>query len=350
VRDDQQQEHKEKEEAASNTAATVQFTMTEEQMSHIQSIASRAAQEATMLAMRSLKNFSVLRNDLIWVHTARVLIKDGEKWWWIVDSGCTRHMGCNKDDFIDMQRCATVTILVADGRMIKANYKGTVLLYTDTGVVRLEDTLYVPSFTKSLVSIRMIDKQGGSSVFGRAQCTARDRNANPLFVAPLVDGLYRLRTLPEAEESNVSLQLLHRRAGHLNKPTLIRAVRAGAVKGVTLERHTCIHRDDCVICGISKGREQPLPKQTGAVRKPFDKGGTATQNAKPGEIWSSDVLGPFTESVNGDRYIVHFTCAGSGLDVTCCSGDKTGATLFLLWQMLRKWSETQTGRKVKRFV
>jgi hypothetical protein len=74
------------------------------------------------------------------------------------------------------------------------------------------------------------------------------------------------------------------------------------------------------------------------------------QNAQPGQYWSSDVLGPFTPSVNGDRYIIHFTDASTGYDITCCSPTKKGSILFNLWKQVKTWSETQSGNKVKHFT
>jgi hypothetical protein len=137
-------------------------------------------------------HISGIGDRLQYVNTADVLAGIAMVTTWVMDSGCTAHMCCDRLQFITMRGCPTVEIRVADGRHITASQMGTVELRLAGSRILSKNTLFVPQFSKSLFSIRVLDKNGGSSLFKDGICTIMDKSGRMQFTAPLVNGLYTL--------------------------------------------------------------------------------------------------------------------------------------------------------------
>ena len=114
---------------------------------------------------------------------------------WILDSGCTCHM-CNKlEYFVDIHTCPEVKIYVADGTAHSARSKGTVRFTVDGELVELTDALYVPTFTRSLMSVKTTTRRVIRVIFGAGDtCVVRNRE-DAIFLQSVADaasGLYEL--------------------------------------------------------------------------------------------------------------------------------------------------------------
>ena len=267
---------------------------------------------------------------------------------WAVDSGCTCHMCCDKDAFTNLRRCRPVQINVADGPACAATWHGTVKFNVGGKEFILNDVLYVPDFSMSLLSVRALDGSGMQCTFGHGRCVVY-ANGKPVLEAPISAGLYRFvpdgrrggttETHGGTEGALASRALWHRRLGHRSGRTIREMHRDGRVNGLDLDgppdRHMCVTGKVCRVCGVTKGRRRGYPLERQG------------RGSKPGEFWAADVLGPFLEGVYGEKYIVHFICMTTSYEVTQVARTKGG--LFRRWQSVLAWSERQTGNKVKGF-
>jgi transposase InsO family protein len=126
-----------------------------------------------------------------------------------------------------------------------------------------------------------------------------DQNKRTVLVADRVNELYYLRDktptcniVTKNNKERKSLEIWHRRMGHLNARDLVISVRNGKVRGVDL----IVPREkiDCEVCILGKMTRTPFPKNT-------------DRKSELLEIVHSDVCGPMRIESNGNaRYFVTF--------------------------------------------
>lgn len=78
---------------------------------------------------------------------------------WILDSGATCHIGCNRSDFIKLDETQDEVITMANGDEVQALGRGKVRLYLTNAIgessrVLMNEVLFVPSIETNLVSVK----------------------------------------------------------------------------------------------------------------------------------------------------------------------------------------------------
>eukprot|EP00253_Pinus_taeda_P029068 PITA_29068 len=80
---------------------------------------------------------------------------------WILDSGATQHMTCQRDFFWNFQECQLNSIFLADDTKHTPYGKGVVKVFLpDIGEKMISNAWYVPSFKKNLLSLVTIQQAG----------------------------------------------------------------------------------------------------------------------------------------------------------------------------------------------
>lgn len=228
---------------------------------------------------------------------------------WCFDSGSTSHMCRDKTSFIDIienQNLGKVSL--ASNAHANIFGKGIAKIVTevrsDTKIVELSDTLFVPDLRTNLISISRITDAGHNVTFSANRAKVLDRDGNVLIEAIRENGLYYLQCSnnPECKisESTVSsrnpkensIEDWHIRMGHLNIKFLKEAVKSGSVLGINLSG-----KDDfseCRVCLQGKMCRPSFPKESKRVTVPC-------------ELIHSDICGPMRVESNGKNlYFITF--------------------------------------------
>ncbi|KXJ83029.1 hypothetical protein RP20_CCG009471 [Aedes albopictus] len=199
---------------------------------------------------------------------------------WFVDSGCSDHLVKDEELFEELRPLKKpVEIAVAkDGETIVARHSGTVKLISVVNgeciPCTVNNVLYVPSLRFNLFSVLNVEKRGMKVVFNDGK--VHIWNGSELVASGSRHGkLYELNlyTVDECESESLiacgrikkSLELWHRRFGHLNKRQLEQLVCRNLVDG--MQPTQCDGSDDKVIvcepCIIGKQSRKPFSAHEG---------------------------------------------------------------------------------------
>ena len=214
----------------------------------------------------------------------------------IPDSGCSIH--CFNDPRLFHKWTNTrpnIKVRVANGVSIPATAIGEVILelYTQQGQkhqILLQNCLYMPSFSSSLLSIRQLWKQNDIKTRFGERDHFKLRNGTKLYF----DDQQRSETpIAYATTMGVPHDILHRRYGHIGYKRLQLAIdRCNGIPNITgTQRH--LPCEPCEIAG--KQRKRPVPYRPRSPRWPTDRCERKTQRF--GELVHSDLCGPLPESV-----------------------------------------------------
>jgi len=169
----------------------------------------------------------------------------------------------------------------------------------------LDETVYVPSFRRNLISVPCLDKSGYTCSFGNGGFSLF-QNSNIIGTGSVVDSLYRLDLDASHLKFNETLHvdnygtkrklinenssvLWHKRLGHISKERIERLVSSGILDPLDFSDFKI-----CVEC--IKGKQTNIRK-FGAKR-----------SLDILEVIHTDICGPFpTASWNGQRYFITFT-------------------------------------------
>ena len=119
----------------------------------------------------------------------------------IIDSGATSLM-CN--DVNAFTECVSLKqpheISLGDGHIVKATWKGIVLLKIAIGHYQiqrceLKSVLFVPELSYNLLSVSKITKAGKIINFSISECAILDVNQRLFAAASLIGSLYQLNTV-----------------------------------------------------------------------------------------------------------------------------------------------------------
>lgn len=213
---------------------------------------------------------------------------------WVIDSGCTHHMTCHREWFIDFKEVKSAKILLGDYHTVETLGIGTVKLNTHGGTVKmLKNVRYVPSLRRNLISTGTLDK------LGFKHCGDDDKiifmkNSKVALWGPLVNGLYILEgetVVPEAcnaEGLKQQVPVWHSRLGHTSHKNLQTLVRHGV-----LEKKDVGPEFFCEHCVMAK-----------AKRVSFGDGKHNTSNVLEyvhADLWGSPNVHP---SFSGNRYFL----------------------------------------------
>lgn len=237
-------------------------------------------------------------------------ISDRRKVQWIIDSGCSDHIVNDKQLFENLELLKNpIEIAVAkNGEWITAYHSGTVRMISIVNGKRIPCTvhnvLYVPSLRCNLFSVLKIESKGMKVVFSNGKVYVYNRSE--VVATGVRHGkLYELDfyTVTDCKSDSMlvcgridkSLELWHRRFGHLNMKHLKHLINENIVDGLATSKVEC---DDSIVC-------EPcvIGKQT---RKPFVMC-EGKRSSRVLELIHSDVCGPVTPvGRNGERFFVTF--------------------------------------------
>jgi transposase InsO family protein len=238
----------------------------------------------------------VISEDILQVET------NSSGWW--IDNGATKHVTNCPDLFIEFQEFQSPCVIKAAGQeALKAIGKGTIQIWSFTGSnslkMTLNDVWLVPQISKNLFSVLAAqDRNDNSRFLSTVTECYLEVNGKTVLCGSRVKGgtLYKAAiepVIPGKEErvsiakaSNSTLQLYHERWGHQDKQHVRQMLKSELGIDVKLVR------DICEPCVFGK-----------AHRLPF---GTRVKTTKPGELFSTDVVGPFCESFSKKRFLVVF--------------------------------------------
>ena len=80
---------------------------------------------------------------------------------WVIDSGCTHHMTCRRDWFVEFSEEGSSKILLGDYHTVETLGIGSIRVNTDGGSVKiLNNVRYVPTLRRNLISTGTLDKLG----------------------------------------------------------------------------------------------------------------------------------------------------------------------------------------------
>lgn len=221
----------------------------------------------------------------------------------VFDSGASAHISPYRDDFSTFQSTPPKVLRAANKQGFSAIGKGELVLDLPNGAtsskLHLTEVLYSPEAGYTLVSIGRLDDAGFSTTFANGKCTIRDPGGTRVAEIPRNErGLYKM--IREGEEANavsepLTLDMLHRRLGHIAPAAAQKLVRDGLVSGLKLEGDGGVDFL-CESCAYGKMTRRPIAKvREGEGAKEF------------GEEVHSDVWGPArVETKKGRRYYVTF--------------------------------------------
>ena len=265
---------------------------------------------------------------------------------WVIDSGATWHMACDRELFSTYVKLPMDhPIRVGDGHMINAIGRGDMLKLSNgqrRKVVKLVDVLHVPALTQNLLSVSLamelqidfkfcssanqcfiVDTLTGTTVGIGTKCEPESR------IYFLAEDHEQAHTAQLSPTGKVARDLWHQRYGHLHHAALD-TLKRGLVTGLPRIRGVATPCNCCV--------------QAKHTRSPFlDSKHTATTEL---DIVHSDVCGPIqVQSRGGSRYFLTFIDDCSRYITVYCLPSRDGV-LDCFKRFLTE-AERQTGRKLK---
>ena len=274
----------------------------------------------------------------------------------IINSGTTSHIHTNRADFDSLDKGDTSNITgFGDGSVSSAG-RGTAVIWAKSpgqkgsvNRIALRKALYVPSSNVSLLSVSKFDKAGCRIEFVNGKCTVSDaKTGDVILIGTMRKSLYYLdNVMPNAAaevptkvyhttNSIITLDLMHRRLGHLNVPAVKQLFKKDMVRGVNLstKQLTC-KTPFCECCVRGKMQRTPLPK-------------LSSHQAEVLDLVHSDLWGPSPVMPLGGRYyFITFTDDAGRYSWVYHLRMKSEA--FFGFKTWHKEVERQTGRKLKVF-
>ena len=93
---------------------------------------------------------------------------------WLVDSGATVHITNNADYLFDVQMTTRDSVLVGNGHECKAKCFGKAKLKgVNGGLLFLDKVLYIPGFTKNIISLGRLTSKGNTMTASGSKMTLR---------------------------------------------------------------------------------------------------------------------------------------------------------------------------------
>lgn len=220
---------------------------------------------------------------------------------WIIDSGATCHVACDKRMFVTLDgTCNDLT--VANGEKIRVEGKGTcrIEFMNASGHIsaaKVSDVLYAPAIRGNLLSVKRLISNGFLVNFIRNGCEIKKGNLQVAF-ADDSSGLYKLRQPNKVyavtnEHKENCIHNLHRVFGHRDPEAIKDMCSKNMVDGIKID--DCGIKQQCEVCLKAKLTRLPFPKQS------------LSKSSKVLDLVHTDVCGPMqTTSPSGKRYILTF--------------------------------------------
>lgn len=245
---------------------------------------------------------------------ALMAVHNGLSTGWILDSGASQHMTCDKDQLQNIKTLMhPVTVSFANGQQVEADTVGDVLLMSkvreSVEELLLTDVLYVPGASANLVSVNKAVQKGAAVEFNNNCCRVTVQG-RMVVEAACRDGLYHIPLHSQhnsmlAASVQETAELWHRRYGHLGYSNLAKMQRLDMVKGISVTESAfkAAGNGVCEPCVLAKQHRQPFPA-------------SESKSTRKLELIHMDVCGPMQEtSIGGSRYFATFLDDFSRLSV-----------------------------------
>jgi hypothetical protein len=220
---------------------------------------------------------------------------------WVLDTGCRTHI-CNNMQGLRSRRSlirGKVDLRVGNGARVAALAEGTYDLTLPNGLILvLNNCCYVPTLSRSIISVSRLIADGYELVIGTNDCFIRK---NGIFFSNVLveNGLYVLDLENNKNEQSIynvnttqtnETYSWHCRLGHINEKRIARLQKDGVLDSFDLESI-----ENCESCLMGK-----------MTKTPFSKKGERSKDVLA--LIHSDVCGPMSvEARNGYRYFMTFT-------------------------------------------
>ncbi|CAD7012038.1 unnamed protein product [Ceratitis capitata] len=254
---------------------------------------------------------------------------------WIIDSGATSHLCCERDLFSKYKECEE-KIMLADAHCIEAIGVGEVNLKCGNLMVKLQNVLHVPSLKNNFLSVSKFLHYGLKVYFEKMQVIIKTEKGEVLMRAKRQDGLYVFRYSTEkccgTSVINNNEVHWHNRFGHLNFESLAKMANENIVYGLKFKSQQ--QQNKCVTCARSKICVKKFPKVS------------ENRAEKMCEVIHTDVCGPINiKSLGGSRYFVTFIDDMSRY--ICVYFMKSRDEVFSKFKMFKEIVEKQNNCKIK---
>lgn len=166
---------------------------------------------------------------------------------WVIDSGCTHHMTCRRDWFVEFTEAGSSKILLGDYHSVETSGRGTIRLNTKEGSVKLmKDVRYVPTLRRNLISTSTLDRLGFTHSGGDGKISFY-KNKKLALQGTLKNGLYIFdgdMVTPEvwqAEKAATQVSMWHSRLGHMSFRNLQVLVRNRVLSNEMWEKNCSVN-------------------------------------------------------------------------------------------------------------
>ena len=245
-------------------------------------------------------------------HAARVTFEESDREKqrrkhtpYVVDSGATLH--CINDislfDTIDQDH-PQIHLRVANGKVITAKAVGTVKLRLvaedgSTSEIVLHNVVYHPSFSHNLLSVRRLWRDNRIKTRFGSRNYFKQANTGKKFNFEFHSEFKVQSIMAVSDHKGVSPDILHSRLGHCGNKRL----RQCLARSINFPQHETLDHDprNCDACQAGAAKRQPFPK------RPIQKFTVF------GQRLSSDLCGPFQESVEGYTYMLNIVDAATNI-------------------------------------
>lgn len=273
-----------------------------------------------------------------------VLFLIGASSGWILDSGATCYICCDRNSFIELDENHVEAITVAYGEKVKAHGRGKNRATFLNGAgkttsVLMADVLFVPSIGTNLNSVTKLTERGLRVHFSGSKCEIRSRDGRDQIATGSLNG--RLYEMWIEEQLNVAVNASekcihewHRVLGHRDlvvvkqTPSMVDGMKVGPCKS------SC--EQDCTACIVGKMSRTKFPKAT------------VTKSTSVLDLVHSDVCGPMqTQTHQGKRYILSFIDDFSKYTTIYLLREKS--EVFAKLKDFNQLMANQFGRRIKTF-
>jgi hypothetical protein len=199
----------------------------------------------------------------------------------IIDSGTTSHIHNEQSDFTFVNEDNTNNITGFGDGSVSSSGRGTAVIWTKSpehkgsvNRIALRKAMFVPLSNVSLLLVSRFDKAGCRVEFANGQCYISDAKTDEIILTGTMrKNLYYLDNVtPDATaevltkvyhttNSEVTLDLMHRRLSHLNMRAVKQLFKKDMVRGATLSaKHLKATPSICECCVRGKMQRAPFPK------------------------------------------------------------------------------------------
>ncbi|OWY95321.1 Copia-like retrotransposable element [Phytophthora megakarya] len=163
----------------------------------------------------------------------------------------------------------------------------------------MENVYLVDNLPHTLLSVSALLRQGLAVRFGPASCTITGPRGRTTCIARLEGGVYSVITVHQGEHVahrlsaaalGQTLEMWHRRLGHVNYDTLKKMAKRGVVRGLRITPGA--QPSMYTVCALTKATRQPVPRVRSSPDEVAD------------GVCHVDLAGPIASSVSGYRYFM----------------------------------------------